>query len=130
MTKTKISIVVLFAICVLLVSFVGYSFASQTVSVSIPTTGTIVATPSPSPSPTPTPTPTPAPTPNPSLSFLHVTGGNILDASNNIIYLRGAAFGGLGESGLTYWNGGHTNLVTQFNAYMSLATNIPTIIRV
>jgi hypothetical protein len=57
------------------------------------------------------------------LTWLHVDGAKIRNATNGEVHLRGVALGGLGESGLTYWNGGHSQLVTQINGIHTLLPN-------
>jgi len=50
-----------------------------------------------------------------------VEGRYIKNEFNDTVYLRGACFGGMGESGLPYWNGGIDKLVQMTNAYVSLS---------
>ena len=57
----------------------------------------------------------------PVLTWLHVDGHDIKNELNETIYLRGAAFGGMGESGLAYWNGGKDQLVDMMAAYVNLS---------
>jgi hypothetical protein len=64
------------------------------------------------------------------LSWLHTDGKYIKTSNNQTIFLRGAAFGGLGESGLSNWNGGLSTLTRMFNQYVTLTGGKANIIRV
>jgi hypothetical protein len=64
------------------------------------------------------------------LSWLHTEGKYIKTSSNQTIFLRGAAFGGLGESGLSSWNGGLSTLTRMFNQYVTLTGGKANVIRV
>jgi hypothetical protein len=82
-----------------------------------------VSTPAPTQNITPKPTLNiihPIQTGDVNMSWLHTDGNKIRNESNVTVNLRGVALGGLGESGLTYWNGGHSQLVTQINGLHTL----------
>jgi hypothetical protein len=64
------------------------------------------------------------------LSWLHTNGKDIKTADNQTVFLRGAAFGGLGESGASTWNGGLSTLTRMFNQYVALSGGKANVIRV
>ena len=91
-------------------------------------TPTPIHTPSPSPTSTPTLTPTPAPVTS-GLTWLHTVGKALKNDQGQTVILHGAAFGGLGESGLTYWNGGKSNLERMMQQYVFLSGGKANVIR-
>lgn len=64
------------------------------------------------------------------LSWLHVEGNKIKDSTGNLWRGTSAAFGGLGESGSTYWNGGTLALQTMMLQFVSLSKGKANVIRV
>jgi len=96
------------SILLLLIANVLFSQAILTVSQTLSSSGVITAT---------------------TLSWLHTDGKYIKTTDNQTIFLRGAAFGGLGESGLSGWNTG-SSLSRMFSQYMALTGGKANIIRV
>ena len=62
------------------------------------------------------------------LTWLHTDGKYIKNESNQTVFLRGAAFGGLET--YTYWQGGYDFLVYRMNQFFLLTDGKPTVIRV
>jgi len=65
-----------------------------------------------------------------SLTWLHVDGKYIKNEYNQTVFLRGAAFGGMGESGLDYWNGGYEVLKEMMQLYVTFSRGKANVIRV